>query len=299
MLGLTPGLLATLGPTVGEISLLSSQVPILSFLLSMGATAIYPTRPFDYSEPTEILHKGSVMHSSWANSKWDIVLIVAEYLLAAAACANVWQNSYQLGRQTTFAPICNQSWWVVGWTAVPSLIHILAAIGYNAKIIRGSRKTREDDETERLQAQSENDQCTSFVDIPQQPTSAKRPYRLSAVRQSSGIWVQSIFDRSIVPLKVSEIPWWLKLVNSLCSVLSFIHVIFGIFIFSSLQFVFAGDAVGVLVRYLASALVCRVVMIIEFGRMRREWKEHPEMQEGLELRERERQGTGTKPHTRY
>lgn len=46
VLGLMPTLLAYIGPSVAEISLLSAHRPLLSFLISMGAPAIWLTRVF-------------------------------------------------------------------------------------------------------------------------------------------------------------------------------------------------------------------------------------------------------------
>ncbi len=44
LLGLTPSILAGLGPTIGEVALLSLHRPVLALLISLGAPGIYPTR---------------------------------------------------------------------------------------------------------------------------------------------------------------------------------------------------------------------------------------------------------------
>lgn len=51
IMGLTPTLLASLGPSVAETSLLSAHRPLLSFLISLGAPAVYPMRVFDFIDP--------------------------------------------------------------------------------------------------------------------------------------------------------------------------------------------------------------------------------------------------------
>lgn len=55
VLDLLPIFLASIGPSVAEISLLSAHRPLLSFLLSIGAPAVYPTRIFEYNNPTLVL----------------------------------------------------------------------------------------------------------------------------------------------------------------------------------------------------------------------------------------------------
>ena len=58
IMGLTPTLLASLGPSVAETSLLSAHRPLLSFLISLGAPVVYPMRVFDFTDPFSLLqHK--------------------------------------------------------------------------------------------------------------------------------------------------------------------------------------------------------------------------------------------------
>lgn len=51
MLGLLPTLLSTIAPSIPEMALLSSYRPMLSFILSLGAPVIWPSRIFEYSDP--------------------------------------------------------------------------------------------------------------------------------------------------------------------------------------------------------------------------------------------------------
>ena len=55
LLGLLPIFVATFGPTIAEIALLSSHRPLLSFLLSVGVPAIFIIRPMAYADPLELL----------------------------------------------------------------------------------------------------------------------------------------------------------------------------------------------------------------------------------------------------
>jgi hypothetical protein len=48
VLGLMPIILANLGSTLAETSILTLERPFLSLLLAIGGPSIYPARPFDY-----------------------------------------------------------------------------------------------------------------------------------------------------------------------------------------------------------------------------------------------------------
>ena len=50
--------------------------------------------------------------------------------------------------------------------------------------------------------------------------------------------------------------------------LAYINLIFGTLIFSSILFISTLDAVCVVARYLASALVCRGILLVEMARIR-------------------------------
>ena len=51
-------------------------------------------------------------------------------------------------------------------------------------------------------------------------------------------------------------------------ILAYAHWIFGTLVFSSTLFIGTLDAFGVIARYLASALICRMVLLVELAGMR-------------------------------
>lgn len=71
-------------------------------------------------------------------------------------------------------------------------------------------------------------------------------------------------DQRIKPTKAA------MAVNYLATVLGFAHVTFGILIFSSLQLIEVIDVVTVILRYLLSTLVSRLILIHELGEVRRQ-----------------------------
>jgi hypothetical protein len=253
VLGLTPSLLGALGPSVGEISVLSSKVPVISVLITLGAPAIYPTRVLDYDSPELALKEGPTMPSKEPGG--PNVIIFLEHIFAAAAVANVLHNSWQLSNQTVFTPQCNQILWPLIWALMPLVIHIFAAVGYNAQNYAKQRS------------------IDKHHAVHQEPASSTEAHKID--------WLSPVNYRMETIEQISSTLWWYKSINSFATLLSYVHAAFGVVVFSSLQFICVGDAVGVLGRYVASALVCRVILIVEFARMRRGIRTKHKLEKGI------------------
>ena len=56
--------------------------------------------------------------------------------------------------------------------------------------------------------------------------------------------------------------------NWVAVILAYAHWIFGTLVFSSTLFIGTLDALGVIARYLASALVCRMILLVELAGIR-------------------------------
>ena len=56
--------------------------------------------------------------------------------------------------------------------------------------------------------------------------------------------------------------------NWVAVILAYAHWIFGNLVFSSTLFIGTLDALGVMARYLASALVCRMILFVELAGIR-------------------------------
>ena len=98
ILRLMPTILSYVGPTVGEMALISSRRPVLAVLIVLGAPAIFATRPFDFNNPREslkkevgtfVLHKQSPVRAT--------VTTTTQYLLLSLAVTNCLLISVQLG----------------------------------------------------------------------------------------------------------------------------------------------------------------------------------------------------------
>ncbi|EEQ34943.1 conserved hypothetical protein [Microsporum canis CBS 113480] len=98
ILGLLPTMLQTFGPTVVEVSVLASRRPLLAFLLGIAMPSVSTGGPL--ANPAESLRRTidfRIRSHVLPQARWAWLLIsVSEYLIAAAAAANVFYQVYQL-----------------------------------------------------------------------------------------------------------------------------------------------------------------------------------------------------------
>jgi len=104
LLGLTPTILAILGASTDESATLAvvGKRPLLSLLLACGSPSVYLSRAFEFKDPLEILSKHRPQRYSQASlgNKSHAFLLVAEYVLALTAVANVAVVNWQLAIQS-------------------------------------------------------------------------------------------------------------------------------------------------------------------------------------------------------
>ena len=86
IMGLTPTLFASLGPSAAETSLLSAHLPLLSFVTSFGSPAAYPMRVFEFTEPYLMLRHTDHMLKLPPLGRMSVILCsIPDYTLALAA----------------------------------------------------------------------------------------------------------------------------------------------------------------------------------------------------------------------
>jgi len=266
VLGLTPGLLATVAPSLGEVSMLSSQRPFLSLLLSLGGPAVFVPRLLGYTDPLETLQPvpsffGNRLRRFSSLTANTISLI--EYILVAGAISNVIYVSWQLGWRTVVAWKCNSSYLPFLWSSLPVVIHLFAATAWH-----WSESMRQ------VEREEEQHQVRTHVSIPLigtvvwLPRWLQREFTLSAncprrnYRARPGNLPED--KRDARPLN-SGLPVFLM---EAAELMAFVHILFGTVVFSSLTFIATLDAVGVIVRYILSGCVCRFVLMYELQNMR-------------------------------
>lgn len=140
ILGLMPTILSYVGPTVGEMALISSRRPVLAMLLVLGAPAIFATRPFDFDNPCKSLKKDAgtfVFHKQ--RPFRATAMVAAQYLLLSLAVTNCLLNSMQLGNSTILSWKCSWSYLQLGWNFMPLAPHLCAALSIHySKVSHGT-----------------------------------------------------------------------------------------------------------------------------------------------------------------
>lgn len=243
LLGLLPIFVATFGPTIAEIALLSTRRPLLSFLLSVGVPAIFIIRPMAYADPLELLTptRGEFTIRRFGNSRLALLLSGAEYLIVSLAIVNILWVSYELQLRTVLAWKCLPFMPVV-WALLPCIIHLLAAWTFNHSAVM--RRVKLEHQTDSLGRR--DSLATRFF------AWVRTEFVLCANQEN-----EILQDTSPEVLTVT--------LNWLATVMGSIHVIFGIIVFSGLLFISLLDASIVAVRYMVSILVCRLVLKFEIS----------------------------------
>ena len=264
VLGVTPGLLATLAPSIGEISMLSSQRPFMALLLSAGGPAIRVSRLLEYDDPLHTLKPSPTFF--WYNlRRLDPfragVLSTLQYMLAAAAIANVAQTSWQLGLRTVVPWRCNSSYLPFLWTTLPVGIHIIAAATwYLSPVMRSVRRRETRELTVDTRYNARGWIAWLSNDFTLSSRRWKRDYIRIASNSKEGMSPMSPKSTFHGPLTV--------FLNETTGFLVFLHLAVGTLIFSSLQFISVIDAMTVIARYIASGLVCRIILMQELDGLR-------------------------------
>lgn len=260
LLGLAPTLLSTLAPSLGEISLVSTRRRFLALLLAVANPSIYVSRLLVYNDPREYL-KHSHSTTSFTDALLNLTgraaaaVSLLQYVLAAGAVVNVVQLSWRLGSRTVIAWKCNTSYLPFVWTIMPLAVHLVAAVGWHMstpvrRIYHGS--------------------CTANH-TAESPNPRSRFQQLCAQE----FYLPSQFEHLdfFTPTANTQhlVVGWDKLaifLNELAGFGSFLHLLFGTTVFSSLMFIGVLDAFQVIARYVASGLVCRIIVNWELAAMR-------------------------------
>ena len=270
ILGVMPTLLATLGPRIGEISLLSTHRPVLSFLLSVGAPAVWPTRIFTYDDPGECLGRGvNRLCAGKQPHRLAVLYSVLEYAVAAGAIVNLIHVAVILGRLTVMSWSCELNYGPLIWAVIPLSIHFVAGCSYKFEISR----------TEKAVLKLQADGAQRPVSSPLERAGTELLLQRSATfveRRRQRPWWRS--ELSICAnqekgmetlLKFKRISRQAVLLNCVASLMAFFHVWFGIILFSSLIFAAVWDIMNsIFWRYLLSTVACRLILLFELAGLR-------------------------------
>lgn len=247
VLGILPTMMSWIGVSIAETALLSAHRPVLSFLLSLAAPAVWPTRVFEYNNPADLLARGPGKPELQQLGPWKAGLLsLLEYTFAIAAVVNVCLLSWDMGNKTILSWGCTNVIGPLLWTSLTVVLHSISALSYNMVKWQLQKKAVMQQEKKtplrrlRLILKEEFTTCANH-DVPSQVTQG---------------------DQGNIPAKA-------VVLNIVAGGASFIQLAFGTIVFSSLIFVSVWDVLNcILWRFVLSTSVARLVLIIEVAGLR-------------------------------
>lgn len=239
VLGLLPTTLGLAGSTTTETGMLSLRRPLLAFLLAAGAPAVNPIRTFEYRDPLTMLRARAgtwrVPHprgDGHAHSPlWVLATVAVQYALAGAAVANLFWVSWTMAHRTICSWAPEIGWLPVAWAFTSVGIHVAGA-GAVALRMR-------------------------FVNAAALPLGR----RVRGVLRDE--FTPSALGSASRRLQWRPEGWAFYCLSWATATGTVLHIIFGTLVFSSILFIATADAVTVAARYLASAVLCRIILNYE------------------------------------
>ncbi|KAE8140110.1 hypothetical protein BDV38DRAFT_280575 [Aspergillus pseudotamarii] len=242
LLGLLPTILSLAGSSTVETGLLAQRRPFLALLLAAGAPAVSPIRTFEYRDPLQLLCGSSnsiqLLPALQNWGIWRFAIIPIQYLLAMGAVANVAHTSWQLGIQTLCSFSTETTFHPLLWTFSALILDILGTIGVKLRI--------------RFDEPSDDPPITR---LGKSRRIVGQEFRLSADQGKASV----TFKRQSYAFTCTS---WCTSTGTI------LHLIYGTLTFSSIVFISTQDALGVVARYLASTIICRIILMFEIHGMR-------------------------------
>ena len=245
LLGLLPVILSDFGPTIAEISVMSTQRPLLTLMLAFGAPAVYLTRLLRYDNPLEVLRTNSPKSKFLPlalQKRHAVVISITEYLIAAAAIANVFHCTITLGLWTSSVIGCETFIFPVLWVLIALAVQIPASVAL--RFLKGSK-----------------------LKVSSLAAEFRRPDLAQSIREKLRYAFWKEFEPctsgpSLV-IEDGETSNFAIGLNYLAGMNGYAQLIWGISVFSSLLYISVRDASFVVARLVASALVCQIILSFE------------------------------------
>jgi hypothetical protein len=235
LLGLMPSMLATLGPSTEETSLLFviGRRPFLALCIAAGSPAVFAMRSFDYKDPIGLLkdREGRLRPPPLNYARVPIV-VALEYLVVIAAIANIVTLSNELGVQVvcSFAP--QLTYLALLWVFLILIIHGLGSISLLLRT--------------RVSCERSSSMVLRWIRIQFTPFEKQRPIKVNVIPETYWFTFSS----------------WFTAIFTVC------HVIYGTLTFSSMLFISVRDSIAVIGRYFASVVCCRIILMYELAALR-------------------------------
>lgn len=239
VLGLMPTLLLSISPSAHETAMLFvfGDRHLLSLLLMIAspASAVDPSGNFhqhvhDLKGSPEWLTADTLLHHNFA-------MVLVETLLAAAAATNILLLSYEIGMRAVFSFAQRVQYLPGLWVALGAATHLLMALVLRTRV---HIKTNRASDDSALLAMLKG---------------LRAQFTASDMNETTDVQLR---ERTVGNVLLS---WFTGL-------LATANMLFGILLFSSLLFISVADALFIVVRFVASAVVCRVLVKYELWLVR-------------------------------
>ncbi|KAF3483616.1 uncharacterized protein GIQ15_02940 [Arthroderma uncinatum] len=246
--GLLPTMQQIFGPTVAEVSILASRRPLLSLLLGIAMPSVSTGGPL--ANPAESLRRASdfrICSLIPPKARWLWLLIsAAEYLIGAAAAANVLYQIYQLAYWTISVSAIavdsgplSETYTLFLWLILLAPLHILGFWRFKVRY----RVSKEAGDHEKL---TERKSWLQVIKSEFVPCALGNPMFLTKVDKG--------------PLSIA-VQW-------LADIAVTVVFIFSTVAMSGQIFIGMGDAVPVIARFLMGTLVSRLILLFELHGLR-------------------------------
>lgn len=226
-------------------------------LVALGSPSMYLSRAFDYNHPDEMLADRRYRQKQWRPfpaAQWAIC--AAEYLLAIAAVANIALVNWDLGVKTVCSWMSDMIIAPMVWGILGLAIHMVGAVSLRLRARRGYFV----------------DAAGGAPHVVDTPAKWLRDWSRRAREICALEFVPAVAQRDFRMRVFPERQMYLALSWVLSTGIVF-HVVFGTLLFSGLTFIGPKDSMAVVVRYIVSVLVCRVILMYEIAGMRERYIE--------------------------
>ncbi|KAK2592978.1 hypothetical protein QQS21_009306 [Conoideocrella luteorostrata] len=252
ILGSLPMILSSLGSTGAETALIAMRRPFFALLLAAGSPAVSVLRGSEFIDATGkyVNFRDAQGIMSLPGLRWGHIrgplrplLAVTEYLLAGAAVANVAMLAYQLGAHAiiVFAP--ETIFMLPLWAFLAVLIHFGGVVAMHLRVRLSSYPAAEGKSYNKKEPPSTT--WDSLIRDEFSPSAYQQPKFIRWRNDSILFHMLS----------------WVLTVGSVG------HVVFGTLVLSSLLFFSVLDSLLIVVRFAASAIVCRGLVRVELSGM--------------------------------
>lgn len=236
LLGLTPTMLSFAGPSRGELAILSTHDPFFAGILSFGFPSMFITNLFGSVDVNEIMRRPVARtaraYHSWLRRQSKSLrwcALVTLYGIAAGAVFNNVYTSIYVDIRTASGWRCGANYMPVMWSISGLSIAAMEAAAVRTRYLPG----------EKFEERSNQARGSIFGNT------------------------YSRLHRYILP--EAQDTCYTEILFGIASCMSVVQGVFGTVVLSSLLFVSFLDALPILVRYLASAALCNILLRLELA----------------------------------